>query len=306
MSKKLIFSIVFIFSISVFADCRFIVDSPIIFTNLWNEKINLVEEITIEKSISSKSCDGYAFYFSRGNSNNYDRKAKSWKNYSINYNLFKNNNMTGVLKDRPDVGNESEFIFGNFLSNTKIKIPFYFNIPMTSEMLPSGMYSDEIILNTYSFNSQRNTYLFESGKVIPVRIEIPKMINVSLLNVGDTFDPSRTSKVLDFGELYSGKELSLAIKVASNSGFRVYLSSMNDGYLRNMYSGQKIDYLLFVKNEKINLSHSSIKPVLFGQNCGTTGHEGKSFETRVKIGNINEKKDGVYEDYITVTAITND
>ena len=118
--------------------------------------------------------------------------------------------------------------------------------------------------------------------------------------------PQFLHKNLDFGTLETNEEMGFDLMVASNAGYRISFSSLNNGKLDNLQRGIKLDYTVKVAGSNINLSNSSTIPTLVAQGSGITGNAGTRIPVNVKIGTVNDNQWGDYQDYITITAATND
>jgi hypothetical protein len=255
------------------------------------------------------ACKRFSFYFSKGNSTNYTRVAKNSFNESINYNLYKFSSLNSILKDKNDVNEDNDFLFGEIQdTNNNIVNTFYFNLPSLANgsLVRAGVYTDNIAMNVYS-KGANGTKIFEFSRNIPITINVSKVINISLIDSGGPFDIGSTNKTLNFGDLETGKEMSFDLRVASNAGYKVMFSSMNNGAMKNTINPQKINYGLTIAGNTVNLLNTATNPVTVATGSGVTISEGAQFPIKVKIGTVATTQEyGDYEDYITITAATND
>jgi hypothetical protein len=300
-----------IFIINAYSNCDYQLASPTIYQTTSNLNTNASYDLTISRPKKSNynQCAYFYYFFSKGNSTNYNRKAVNGRGEGLSYNLYKYSNQSGVLKDLIDISNSNDYLTG-YLQNadTPVLSNFYFYLPSTgtSSMVRGGVYTDNILLNVYSLGVNSPWGYYEFTRNIPIVINVPKEVNLSLVDSGGPFDINSTNKVLNFGTLETSEQVNFDLRVASNAGFKVSLSSLNNGKLKSLQNAPQIDYSLYVSGNMINLSNSASNPVLIATGSGVTGSQGSVFPMKVKIGTINDSHFGDYEDYITVTAVTND
>jgi spore coat protein U-like protein len=155
-----------------------------------------------------------------------------------------------------------------------------------------------------------NINSFEGYRDMNIFIVVSKFTSISLVDSGGSYDPTQTSKTLDFGELTTGEELSFDVRVASNAGYRLKISSANNGHLKRIgaiESTSQIDYTFYSNGTQIGLSNSSGSPVTIASGSGVTPAQGVRVPIRVVIGTVDSTKDpGTYQDYITLTTISTD
>lgn len=313
MSNKLFFLIcaLFICQKSFGNDCNYNLTTPVLNQFQVVQEINQLYNIQLSYNQNNLSpeCIFYTFYFSKGISGSYERRAINSYGESINYNIYSKANRSGVLKDRVDASNRSEYIRGLlYKKNQQATKGLYLNIPFSQSntMLRAGTYTDNIVLSVYSLGQSSRLGKLQLTQNIPVIINIPKSVSISLIESGGVFDPNSTFKNLNFGNLEEGKELSFDMRVASNAGYKVMFSSLNNGSLNLINGNHKVDYTLYVSNNRINLNNTASRPIEVATGSGVTGSNGALMPVKVRIGNVNENKSGEYEDYITITAQTNE
>jgi hypothetical protein len=309
---KAIYSIfILTFSVNAFSLCNFSVSSSGITETVGSTNVEVVESLSASRPPGTdlNNC-GYAyFFFSKGNANSYNRRAFNSQGESISYNLYKGMSKFGTLKDPYDFNNSNEYL-STYLQypNSTIQNQFYFYLPAVSNstMTRGGTYTDNININVFRGGVYSPWAYFEFNRTIPITIVVPKVINISLVDSGQNIDLNSTYKNLDFGTLETNEEMSFDLMVASNAGYRISFSSLNNGKLDNLQRGIKLDYTVKVAGSNINLSNSSTIPTLVAQGSGITGNAGTRIPVNVKIGTVNDNQWGDYQDYITITAATND
>lgn len=265
------------------------------------------QNISVYRGFLSPSgrCKNYRIFFSKGLANNYQRNAFSLFNGSINYNLHKTINMAGTLKDFGDAVTASEYVEGTAPEkNTNYTNRFYISTPgQNNNLLLAGTYVDIVQVSIYGYNENSGKYLFDEAANLTTVIYVPKKVQVSLLDEGQAFDASSTSKTMDFGIMEQNQEKGVDLRILSNGSYRLNLSSLNNGKL--VQGSNSVAYSLRVNGSGIALSSSASNPVQIG--TGTiTGQAGHLYNLKVKITeSVANKNAGLYQDVITITAIAN-
>lgn len=251
-------------------------------------------------------CARYRIFFSKGIANDYQRKAKSIWGRSINYNLHNTVNQAGTLKDYGDAVNSNEFVEGAAPHKfTTYRDDFFISVPgLKSNNLKRGLYYDNLQVSIYGYNESSGKYLFEEATTFTLLTFIPQRVQISIIDEGRSFDPSSTSKTLNFGLLSQNQERSADVRVVSNGSYRLKLSSQNNSRLK-LPQGDTIAYSLNVNGNNVSLNGSSANPVTIGYG-ETTSEAGDRYNLRVRIlESTTHKSAGVYQDAVTITAIAN-
>lgn len=253
----------------------------------------------------SGRCGLYRVFFSKGYANSYQRKAFTLSLQSLNYNLHKTINMSGVLKDFNDAVTASEYVDGSAPSReTDYTNRFFIAAPgLSGNVLAAGTYVDVVQVSIYGFNENSGNYLFDETDNFTVVFYIPKKVQVSLIDEGQVFDANSTSKTMDFGIMQQNQEKGVDLRVLSNGSYQLKLSSLNNGKL--VRGNESVNYSLKVNGSGVSLNNSSASPVQIGSGS-TTSQAGDLYNLKVKIDeNVSNKSAGLYQDVITITAIAN-
>jgi hypothetical protein len=252
----------------------------------------------------SSKCNNYRIFFSKGLSNNYQRRAYTWWAYSLPYNLHKGVNQSGVLKERNDAVTSNEYVEGSSPNRDQTYTGYYFiSVPgKATTSIPAGYYYDVVQASVYSINN--GFLIFEVTDNVTLLFYVNQTIQVSIVDEGGTFDASSTSKVLDFGYLSQNAEKGADLRVVANGSYVIKVSSQNNGQLK-LSSGDLISYSLRVNGSPVNLSGSSGNPVQIGSGDATS-NAGDLYNLKVKITESTANKAaGMYQDIVTITAIAN-
>lgn len=267
---------------------------------------------TLRKS-KGKACN-YSVTFSKGTSNpsNYNRYMLSGTN-QLNYQLYKENSLTNILKDYPDATTNNDVITGSFSSsqNQTQTLTYYLQIPYNlatqPHLKPPGNYTDSFVVKAFDLTNGGTTTP-DSNVTVSVSTSIARNIQLSLVSTGGGFDPNSTTQSLNFGTLTQGATLGFDLRVLSNAGFAVTFSSQNNGVLKLTGSptspATTVSYTLTVNGAAKNLSSSQSSPVTVASGSGQTTTSGVANPVAVTIGSVSNKMAGSYSDNITVSVAT--
>jgi hypothetical protein len=297
---------------SVFADCGYSLDTPSITYNVSDYNPTLQSTVSVTRNKDNGSpCNNEFLAFTKGGAGSYNRHAANLANGNlIYYNIYKNNNLTGVLKESSDISSPDETFFGSITKNQTNFYPLYMALaPFGSNPPAAGTYFDDIQVQAYS-GTYTNINSYEGYKDLNIYIVVSKFTSLSLVDTGGVYDPALTSKTLDFGELTTGEELSFDVRVVSNAGYNLKISSSNNGVLQRTGgtgATSQIGYNFYANGTQIGLGSSSGSPITIASGSGVTSSQGVRVPIRVVIGTVDINKDpGTYQDYITLTTIATD
>lgn len=312
MKWTMIFFLFFITTKTVWADCGYNLDTPALTYNFsdYNPTIQSTVSITRTKD-NGVPCSNFFIAFTKGWAGSYNRRATNLSNGGyIYYNIYKNSNLTGILKEPSDISSPDETFFGTIIKDQTNFYTYYMSLaPFGSTPPAAGAYFDDIQVQAYS-GTYTNINGFEGYRDMFIYIVVLKFTSISLVDSGGTYDPTKTSKTLDFGELATGEELSFDVRVVSNAGYRLKISSSNNGLLK--FSGgsgspSEISYSFYSNGSQIALDNSSSSPVTIASGSGVTPAQGAKVPIRIVIGTVDSTKlPGTYQDYIILTTIATD
>lgn len=294
-----------------FADCNFDLSTPTFNYGVGDTNPTTPGTVSITRTGSnSSSCNNFFLAFTKGWAGNYNRRALNLFNGDmIYYNVYKFANSTGVLKEPSDITSTNEVLFGTIAKNETKTLTYYFTMAAISGVPPrSGTYIDVIQVQAYA-GTYTNIVSYEGYRDLYVYLNVAKFISLALVDTGDVYDPAKTSKTLDFGELAENDELSFDVRVVSNAGYILKVSSTNNGILkRTDGTGVKseIAYDFYASATKRTLTSSAGTPVTIASGTGRTPSGGVQVPVRVVIKSVTDKDPGTYQDYITLTVQSND
>lgn len=263
------------------------------------------QPFTLSRSNSNNSsCQNYRMFFSKGLSNNYQRRAYSLNGNSLLYNLHRTVNQSSILKDKNDAVAVNEYLEGAApIKDTTYTNNYFISVPgKTGNSIPAGYYYDAVQASLYTVND--GVLIFETNANLSLLFYVTQVVQVSIVDEGGTFDAGSTSKVLDFGFLTQNAEKGADLRVVSNGSYQLKISSQNNGQLK-LSAGDLISYSLKVNGATINLASSAGTPVQIGTGSATS-NAGNLYNLKVKILEATTNKSaGMYQDILTITAIAN-
>lgn len=315
MIKFLLIIIFVIFTENIIADsdCDYSLKVPsFIYTVAdLNPAVPGTIEIENNDNDNRRSCRDFFLAFTKGWSGNYNRRGLNLRNGAlIYYNLYKNSNSTGVLKEPRDITSVNEVLFGSLSKGEKINLNYYFTLaPLNSSSPPRfGTYVDVVQVQVYT-GTYTNINRYEGYRDLNLFINVPRFISLSLVDSGSQHDETKTSKTLDFGEIEEGEKLSFDVRVVSNAGYNLKVSSANNGLLKRVGGvgvGSEIQYDFIVAGSRKPLNSSSSNPVSIANSTGLTPPGGARVPVEISILSVLNKDPGNYQDYITLSVISND
>ncbi len=311
MKIKILSLVFLLLSATAFADCDFDVTAPVLTYGVGDDNPVVPAQVSIERKKSgATACANYFLAFTYGWANNYNRRAMNLSNGQlIYYNLYKNANATNVLRGPNDITSNNDILFGSIIKDETKTLNYYFQLaPIDASEPPfSGTYFDNVQVQAYS-GTYTNINAYEGLANLYVYINVPKFTSLSLVDTGGTYDSSQTSKTLDFGVLTENEELSFDIRIVSNAGYVLKVSSANNGILnRTDGTGIKsqISYDFYSSGAKRALTSSASSPVTIASAIGRTASGGARVPVRVVIKSVLDKDPGTYQDYVTISVISN-
>jgi hypothetical protein len=265
------------------------------------------QAVTFSVSKSSNPACSYGITFTQGQSPDYNRYMTSGVS-RLSYQLFKDPALTYVLRDVPNLTSANDYIAGSFSGGSPQSqaLSYYVQIPFTAATTPTlkppGTYQDVVTIKAYQGSTLTQFAAPLATKSVVITTSIPRIIEISLVPTGGIFDPTQTSRTVDFGVLTTGAVQALDVLVRSNAGYRVTLSSQNGGVMKNS-SGTiqtNIPYTIAANGTSTSLG----SPVALPSGSGQTALNGVRIPLSVTIGDVSGAMAGQYTDSITVTATT--
>ncbi len=277
----------------------------------YNPVVSGTVRVTRNQSTSA-ACNNFFLAFTKGWAGSYTRRGyniSTWIGF-LYYNLYKNSNATGVLKEVNDITSVNEVLFSSIARGETKDMTYYFSLSSFDISNPptAGTYYDVIQVQIYS-GTYTNINSYEGYRDLYMYLNVPKYTSLAFANTGGGYDPNQTFKLLDFGELEENEQMSFDVRIVGNSGYILKVSSDNNGVLKRVGgSGTKseIAYDFYANNTKKSLSSSAGSPVTLASGVGKTPAGGAQVPIKVVIKSVDDKDPGTYQDYLTLSVISND
>lgn len=317
MREKLLMAFIVAFSFfstEAFADCDYDITVPTFTYGVGDTNPTVSGTVRLERGNGGNNsfCNNFFLAFTKGWAGNYNRRGyniTTWSGY-LYYNLYKNSNATGVLKEPSDISSNNEVISGVLAKSQSIDLNYHFALaPLDASSPPSaGTYYDVVQVQVYS-GTYNNINGYEGYRDLYVYMNVAKFTSLSLVDTGSPYDSSQTSKTLDFGVLEENEQLGFDVRVVSNAGYILKVSSSNNGVLKRVGgtgANSSISYDFYANNSKKTLTSSAASPVTIASATGKTPSGGARIPIRVQIKSVLDKDPGTYQDYLTLSVISND
>jgi hypothetical protein len=315
ISKKILCLLMFLFIINanqLWANCGFDLETPLLTYNVTDNNPTMESKVSITRlKDQGVPCSKFFLAFTKGWAASYNRRATNLFNGKfIYYNIYKNSNSTGILKEPNDISSPDETFFGTISKNETKNHTYYMKLaPFGSDPPAAGTYFDDIQVQAYS-GTYTNINSYEGYSNMYMYIIVSKFTSISLVESGGVYDPTQTTKTLNFGELATNEELNFDVRVVSNSGYRLNVSSSNNGLMKQVGSAastSQIEYKFYSNGSLVGLGNSANTSVTIASGSGVTSSLGVKIPIKVVIGTVDSTKlPGTYQDYITLTTISTD
>lgn len=297
--------LIFLFSWNSYAqECHFQFNQNQINVDYSGDALSIPFTIDLQRPSNANSnlCAYAAFFFSRGNANSYDRRVYG-SGESLRYTL-ENISPTGTLKEFGDHAGSNEFLGTAINLNQSKTLTGVFKMPAQESSFGSGHYQDVVNVTVYAYKSDSNN---RRGMTKQLVINVQKRVNIALSIVpeGGSFNPGSTQAVLDFGNMTTGQELGSDLIIKSNIGYRISMSSQNNGQFKHQTASSFIPYSFYLSGAVRNLAGSAQNPAILVYKSTASIPAGDRYNMRVRVGNIENKPFGTYSDYVTITVQSN-
>lgn len=208
-------------------------------------------------------------------------------------------------KQIPEATSSADVLTGSTNSASNEVLMRYYPRLSSNEYPPYGDYDGSFTMRLYEGSVEGSRSLRATDSVrFTARVE--KRIDLSLVSTGFPFDSSATSKTLDFGLLSAGKEMGFDVLLKFNAGYRLRLSSANNGVMKHASAENTLPYTLYLNNAPVSLRNSGGGGVEFSTGAGSSPPAGMRFPGRVQIGSISNARAGSFEDQLTLSVSTNE
>ncbi len=231
---------------------------------------------------------------------------------TIPFNIFKTNPASSdqIIRDQPDVTSTNQILYwpifavGPGSTQTKTFFTELGTIPASTD---PGVYTEAITFKLVARPQDPPwgdfwTWTTVDERAITFRYVVQAELNIALVESGNPLDTLDTSELMSFGKLQSGQSEAADIMIDTNMGYRLFLSSMNNGNLKHLDLAQFVNYSLTVDGTPITLAGSSGTPVLISSNPSFSPPTGYRLPTVATIGTLTgTEAAGTYRDTLIMT-----
>lgn len=262
------------------------------------------ETFTVQRS-GSPGCS-FFLTLNNGAASAYSARSLFDNGNTIPLQVYSNISGTTIPKHFSEIGSNADVIIGTFPDGDINPKTISFDVfPRLGNIdyQTFGSYQDQLTMRLYQ-GTWNGTYSLEDTDSFELKYNVDKKIDLSIVNAGAAFDQSATNKTLNFGSLSTNQQMSFDLVVKYNAGYRVRVSSQNNGALKRISFSDTIPYTLNMNSNPVSLSGSSSNPVLVSQGGGVSPTGGLRFASTITIGNMGTPPTGTYQDAITITVST--
>jgi len=253
---------------------------------------SLVNPLRIELLSQQPGCFVLVGFASR--SGNVGNRYMSNGFEQIRYQLLSRPNGSQELADLPTAQDDA-LLRGTVNAKHATAFQYYLVVPGNQAAQP-GVYQDQVDISVYS--ETRGLPQLVATHTVEVAMTIRPEIDLQIL-AGRGSGSAPGIHALDFGELQSGEQLAVRIKVNSNVAFAVSVTSENGGVFRHVTRPQaSIPYTLQLGTAK---SADWRRPVsLTGHPA--TGSRISFLPMTIVVGSVEHSLAGLYRDRLLVTV----
>jgi spore coat protein U-like protein len=321
MKIKLFLILMFLVSGNAFADCGYQLSIPTLSYGLGDNNPTMQGTFTLTRTKNGgPKCNNFFIAFTTGWSNDLNNRRltnTTTSNAFLYYNLYKNSNSTGILKDaNGTITSPNEVLFGTIGINQTVTLNYYFTLAPIGAGTPprAGVFEDHISVQAYQGSYLPNqNYGLEDSKTLNLYVNVAQSIAISLVDTNAPHNSAQTSKTLDFGVLEENEQMSFDIRLVSNTAHILYVSSVNNGKLKRVggsgsgsAANAEIAYEFYGNNSSSAtwLGGSSSSNVGLLWNYNTTPAGGTRYPVRIKIKSVTNKTPGEYQDSLTLSVVS--
>ncbi len=221
--------------------------------------------------------------------------------FSYDVQLYKDSGKSQVLKKIGDANSDSDVLSGTFPegSGTTSQNFSYFAFLDPALYNRFGNYSQNFNVSLYS--GSLTNYRLEDTRTLSLQYTQAKNIDLSLVDTGAAFDRLDTTQTLNFGSLTAGESQSFDLIVNYNAGFRLTVSSANNGKLKHTALSDTIAYSMSVFGTALSLTSG---PMTGPSVTGISPSGGLRLPVNVTIGSVSGKSSGTYRDTVTFSVVS--
>lgn len=321
LKNKILKSMAITLGVSVFclnfswADCA---RSDIQITGITPSVINFNSDLTQTVNINithgpfvdTRTCV-YAVVMDYGRGTNYvDRRMANFMSDILMFNVHKALPATGanVIRNQQDVTSNSQVLITPYFSplptSQSHTQSFVAMVPSVPLNLNPGTYLESLVVKVVARpTSDTSSGIISWPTVAESAISFvyikPAILEISIVDSGQPINNMDKSQLMSFGKLASGLTQTADVMIDTNVGYRLFVSSLNQGELAHQVSADRIPYVLNFDGSDINLAGSNTVPVNLINNPDPSPAGGYRHPVSVTIGPMTQSEQaGVYSDSV--------
>ena len=258
-------------------------------------------QVTASMRVHTNPCT-FFFTFDYGGAGSWLSRSLLNGTNSWPYQIFQDPGQTNILKDLPAASSTTDVLSGSIstLGNQILTLNFFVCLNPTNPYLRFGSYSNAFNVSMYTGSLATHTNVH--SKNISLVYLAPRQIDLSLVSTSAPFSLSSTNLNMNFGEIQpsGGSSLSADLLIKYNAGYKILMSSQNNGKLAHSSANDTIAYTIFLSGSAVDLSNSSGAPITASYGAGVSPSTGARFPIQVSLGAAPNKSAGDYLDTITI------
>jgi spore coat protein U-like protein len=265
------------------------------------ENTEYTQAVQFDVNVLTTGECNYFLSFSDGGQTGYLRLAQpAVPTATISYNLYKDVELTSVLKANADFVSTSDMLFGTVTTGNSgaYSQTLYFDVPY-HQIIESETYTNTIEAKLYEgdWDDLDNATLIQTKDIV-FSVPVASSISISLDN-NDFTSHSLISK--DLGEMFANDFVNLNIYVRSNDSYKLKIQSANsETMVTNPVNETPLPYEFRVDGTLVDLSSGSAVEVL--NTTVATVQEGKLYIGEFKVPQVDDVFNGTYEETLTFTV----
>jgi spore coat protein U-like protein len=287
---------------TAFASCNTFTIDPLPNTSY---SFNTGASPSLAFSIKRKGGNGCSYFVTAdyGSASSFPARALRHGGNALPMNLYLNATHTSVWKDLPDATSSSEAFTGSMSGGTKTAAFTYYPQLGAVAYERYGGYSETFTLKLYD-GTPSGTHSLRDSKTVTFHYTMARKIDLSLVPTGAAFNAGSTAQSLAFGTLAAGVSRACDLVLRYNAGYRVRVSSANQGKLKHASLADTVPYTFRLNGAAVSLAGSDLNPVTAATGTGVSPPAGLALPVSVTIGSLGSARAGSYSDVITVTVAT--
>ena len=159
------------------------------------------------------------------------------------------------------------------------------------QLVRSGRYDDTVQVALYDDVVD----ILRDRGTFSLNLDVVEQVDVSVSSTSPAFSLARTFEVIDFGTLETNEIQTAFVTVRSTEDFQLFLRSENDGRLVHERGGDfgTIDYSVTLDGRPLGRPEGLIEAA---DGRGPTGGLGQAYNIEIQIGEVEQRRAGLYED----------